>query len=123
MHIRSCRIVANGSRVYDLGLAKYFGAFDADSQPRAPFGATCLEHIASAGGTHFAAKAMDTQAVQTFGLIRSFHDILLQIRTNTASVRTISWMRAMRPIMAECPKKSRGENLPRKQAQIIHARW
>jgi hypothetical protein len=87
-----------------LRLAKYFGALDADGQPRASFGAARLEHIAPAGRAHFAAKPMHAQAVQSFRLIRSFHvDKLLNK-------------------MEKVPKKSRGQTSPRGQAQIIHAR-
>ena len=57
-----------------LRLAKHFGAFDADGKLRASFGAARFKDVASTGRAHFAAKAVDTQAMQAFGLIRSFHD-------------------------------------------------
>jgi len=78
----------NENPAVKLGLAKDFGALDTHGQFRASLGAARAQHIASTDGTHFAAKAMHAQAVQAFGLIRSFHVTSPDRRPNAA--RTIS---------------------------------
>lgn len=67
-----------------LGLAKDFGALDADGQTRAPLGAARPQHIAPAHRTHFPTKTVYAQTVQAFGLIRSFHVTTPDRRHNAA---------------------------------------